>query len=41
MHKGRHFSPNVVEAFNRALRKGEIKRVTDATLRLSKLARAA
>jgi len=41
MHKGRQYSPDVVEAFNRALRKGEIKRVTDATLRLSKLARAA
>jgi PAS domain S-box-containing protein len=41
MQKGRHFSPDVVEAFNRALRKGEIKRVTDATLRLSKPARAA
>jgi PAS domain S-box-containing protein len=41
MQKGRQYSPDVVEAFNRALRKGEIKRVTDATLRLSKLARAA
>jgi PAS domain S-box-containing protein len=40
-HKGRQFSPSVVEAFNRALRKGEIKRVTDATLRLSEPARAA
>jgi PAS domain S-box-containing protein len=39
--KGRQYSPDVVEAFNRALRKGEIKRVTDATLRLSKPARAA
>jgi len=39
--KGRQYSPDVVEAFNRALRKGEIKRVTDATRRLSKPARAA
>jgi PAS domain S-box-containing protein len=39
--KGQQYSPDVVEAFNRALRKGEIKRVTDATLRLSKPARAA
>jgi PAS domain S-box-containing protein len=41
MHKGRQYSPDVVEAFNRALRKGAIKRVTDATLRLSELDRAA
>jgi PAS domain S-box-containing protein len=41
MQKGRQYSPDVVEAFNRALRKGEIKRVVSATLRLSELDRAA
>jgi len=39
--KGRQYSPNVVEAFNRALRKGAIKRVAAETLRLSELDRAA
>jgi HD-GYP domain-containing protein (c-di-GMP phosphodiesterase class II) len=39
--KGRQYSPAVVEAFNRALRKGAIKRVTIESLRISELARAA
>jgi hypothetical protein len=41
MHKGRQYSPDVVEAFNRALRKGAIKKVAAASLRLSDLDRAA
>jgi len=39
--KGRQFSPDVVEAFNRALRKGAIKRVAVESLRISELSRAA
>ena len=39
--KGRQYSPDVVQAFNRALRKGAIKRVAAETLRLSELDRAA
>jgi len=39
--KGKQYSPEVVEAFNRALRKGAIKRVAVESLRISELSRAA
>jgi PAS domain S-box-containing protein len=39
--KGKQYSPEVVEAFNRALRKGAIKRVAVEAIHLSELSRAA
>ena len=40
--KGRQYSPDVVEAFNRALRKGEIGRITSAdSARLPEMSEAA
>jgi len=40
--KGRHYSPDVVEAFNRALRKGEIGRITSGdSARLPEMSEAA